>query len=108
MELDKPTGKNDGQVGEKRYFECNPNHGLFAPLFKVTKSPSNRMRKLSSSSVVNSPVKLSRQRSDLSDVSIVSNTSYTSSKMMTPGAAAKASKRSISSITGKYFLWSLS
>merc|ERR1712045_693734 len=27
------------------------------------------------------------------------NTSYTSSKMMTPGAAAKASKRSISSIT---------
>merc|ERR1712223_1561924 len=93
VELDNPVGKNDGQVGEKRYFECKANHGLFAPLIKVTKSPSNRMRKLSSSSVVNSPAKLCRQRSDLSDISMVSNTS---SKM---SPAAKGSKRSISSIT---------
>lgn len=30
IELEKPFGKNDGSVNGVRYFQCPPNHGLFA------------------------------------------------------------------------------
>ncbi|XP_045488528.1 kinesin-like protein KIF13A isoform X8 [Pieris rapae] len=29
VELDAPTGKNDGSVAGTRYFECRPRHGIF-------------------------------------------------------------------------------
>lgn len=35
VELDEKLGKNDGSVGNKRYFQCEAMHGLFAPLQKV-------------------------------------------------------------------------
>ena len=35
--LDKPVGKNDGQVQGVRYFECQRNHGIFTKLEKLTK-----------------------------------------------------------------------
>ncbi|KAL3858247.1 hypothetical protein ACJMK2_012844, partial [Sinanodonta woodiana] len=37
VELDDSMGKNDGAVAGKRYFECKPRYGLFAPVHKVTK-----------------------------------------------------------------------
>lgn len=35
LELDERFGKNDGSVNGKRYFQCEPLHGVFAPLHKI-------------------------------------------------------------------------
>ncbi|KAJ8401198.1 hypothetical protein AAFF_G00387800 [Aldrovandia affinis] len=35
IELDKPSGKNDGSVGGVQYFSCPAKHGVFAPPSRV-------------------------------------------------------------------------
>jgi dynactin 1 len=45
VELDEPSGKNNGSVNGKQYFACRPNHGVFVR--------SSQIRSLSGS--VNSP-----------------------------------------------------
>ena len=37
--LDERMGKNDGSVAGVRYFQCEPGHGVFARLFRLTTEP---------------------------------------------------------------------
>lgn len=37
VELDEPVGKNNGTVNGVVYFTCKPNHGIFAPVSKVSR-----------------------------------------------------------------------
>ncbi|KAF9161121.1 Kinesin protein 1B [Actinomortierella ambigua] len=40
IELDTPTGKNDGTVNGIEYFQCRPKHGIFVLAAKIAKSES--------------------------------------------------------------------
>ncbi|KAF7494660.1 CAP-Gly domain-containing linker protein 4 [Sarcoptes scabiei] len=37
IELEEPSGKNDGSIDGVRYFICQPNYGIFAPINRITK-----------------------------------------------------------------------
>jgi len=37
--LDSPTGKNNGTVNGRQYFQCEPKRGVFSRLNKLTRSP---------------------------------------------------------------------
>ena len=38
VELDAPTGRNDGSMNGVQYFKCRPRHGIFVLQSKVTRS----------------------------------------------------------------------
>ncbi|XP_037094293.1 CAP-Gly domain-containing linker protein 1-like [Pollicipes pollicipes] len=46
VELETPSGKNDGTVAGKRYFSCRPNYGLFAPAHKISRPARRSSQKM--------------------------------------------------------------
>ncbi|XP_055893323.1 serine-rich adhesin for platelets-like isoform X3 [Biomphalaria glabrata] len=50
IELFDPDGNHDGEVNGHRYFNCRPNHGIFAPKEKVCLDTSSSLSRLASSS----------------------------------------------------------
>ncbi|XP_041067272.1 kinesin-like protein KIF13B isoform X1 [Carcharodon carcharias] len=45
IELSVPAGKNDGSVGGKQYFRCNPGYGVLVRLNRVAKATSSVKRR---------------------------------------------------------------
>nr|XP_022340705.1 CAP-Gly domain-containing linker protein 1-like isoform X24 [Crassostrea virginica] len=97
VELDEKQGKNDGAVSGKRYFECRPMFGLFAPVHKVTRLTSGNITNSMSAStpspqsrsLMNTSLRLSRERSGSQDsVSSISSTASSVSR-----SRAKTSQR---------------
>nr|XP_022340685.1 CAP-Gly domain-containing linker protein 1-like isoform X8 [Crassostrea virginica] len=93
VELDEKQGKNDGAVSGKRYFECRPMFGLFAPVHKVTRLTSGNITNSMSAStpspqsrsLMNTSLRLSRERSGSQDsVSSISSTASSVSRSRLP------------------------
>ncbi len=39
VHLDEPSGRNNGCVGGRKYFQCEPQRGVFARLHRLTLTP---------------------------------------------------------------------
>lgn len=55
VELDERVGKNDGSIGTRRYFQCQPMYGLFAPIQKVSLMGAHDNTTMANQSVMGTP-----------------------------------------------------
>lgn len=76
VELEEPTGKNDGSVAGKKYFECKDLFGLFAPIARVSKCPGGSTPRRTSvvPQVPRATVRRSNSRESLGGSSVASST----------------------------------
>lgn len=90
VELDTPTGKNDGTVNGTRYFECKPRFGIFVrPDKLVIDSRGRAMRAARSSSASNATTKRSRE-----DISVHKSQNRSDNHSASQWSATKARSRS--------------
>ncbi|GFY77584.1 kinesin-like protein KIF13A [Trichonephila inaurata madagascariensis] len=66
VELDTPTGKNDGTVNGTRYFECKPRFGIFVRPDKLVVDRRGRDMRAARNSSASSNGTMKRSREDIS------------------------------------------
>ena len=92
VELDSPTGKNDGSVNGIRYFKCRPNYGIFLLQSRV-KRADGAAKKVSAN---NTPISSGAESTDYASGSIsLATSSEAEASSPSPYASPGANRKKL-------------